>query len=401
MLKYLRGFARVRISGASPEDCLNRMTRADLPFWDLRKETEMVVSCCVYLSQLPMVEEAARRAQCSLEVKDRRGLPVWAAGLRMTLVFGVGLAVCAALYLQNYVWFVRVDGPLCIGRTRIVEALKDEGVAFGAWGPGIISQSVKHRLLKRIPELSWLAVNRSGGVVTVLYSCRDPQPPEPYPFEVSNIVAERAGIITKIEVLHGFPAVEEGDAVTEGQLLISGLAEWPVHTQATRSVAEVYAKTLRQTRVQTPSTYLKKVYTGRIETCKYLICQNKRRKISGNSSIFGTFCDKMRNRDTIALPGEYALPIEIETLTLREYRLEEVSLTDLEAEELLSSAADRSVGQNIIGRIISGSGNLQKNNGSYTLDAERYCDELISVTVPVRLLGEDGYSGESNQCREN
>ena len=76
-------------------------------------------------------------------------------------------------------------------------------------------------------------------------------------------------------------------------------------------------------------------------------------------------------------------------------------MSETEAAEILISSADRSVAQSIVGRIVSGSETLQKNNGSWELDAERYCEELISVTVPVRLLGEDGYSGENHQRREN
>ncbi len=403
MLKILRGYAEIRITGASPEDCLNRMTRADLPFWQLRREDAFSMICRIYLSQLPLVEEAARRSQCAVEVVFRRGLSVWAEGLRRrpVLVLGVLLAVAATLYLQNYVWFVRIEGPREIPEQLLREALKTEGVRFGAWGPSLDSQAIKNRMLNRIPELRWLGVNRSGGIVTVSAVLRAPEPPEPPQYAVTNIVASRPGIVTSVEVINGFPTVGVGDAVTEGQLLVSGLADWTTHTQATRSVAEVYAFTFRRMDVCTPETWLKRVYTGREETCRYLIRENKRRKISGNSSIFGTSCDKMISREVMSLPGGFCFPVEIETVVLREYRLEPEELEQEEAMSLLSTAADRSVGQNIIGTITSGSGSIQKKNGSFTMHAERYCEELISVSIPVKLLGEDGYSGETHQRGEN
>ena len=42
---------------------------------------------------------------------------------------------------------------------------------------------------------------------------------------VTNIVARRAGLITKVEALEGQAMVLPGTTVTEGQLLISGVSE--------------------------------------------------------------------------------------------------------------------------------------------------------------------------------
>ena len=403
MLKLLRGYAVIRVTGAVPESFLNRMTRADLPFWRLERENEFSLVCRINLSQLPLAEEAARRSQCTLTLLQKKGLPVWAAGLagRPVLIIGILFAVAAALFLQNYVWFVQIEAPEDIPEELLRTVLAEEGVRFGVWGPDLDSQSLKNRMLNRIPELRWIGVNCSGGIATVLCEVRNPEPPEPSPYEVTNIVAARAGIITQIDVYNGFAAVGVGDAVTEGQLLVSGIAEWVTHTQATRSDAEVFADTFRRISLQTPIQCQRKVYTGREETCVYLILQNKRRKISGNSSIFGTSCDKMIKRSYLTLPGGYALPAETEIVTLREYRLEAAELSRQEAGKLLHDAADRSIAGKMIGEITSGEDNLQKNNGCFILTAERFCNELISRTVPVKLLGEEGYSGEKHQRREN
>ena len=402
MLKLLRGYAEIRITGASPEDCLNRMTYADLPFWKLRRENDFSLLLRVHLPHLPLVEEAARRAQCEVEM-SRRGLPVWAEGLRKrpVLLIGVLLGVLTAMYLQNYIWFVRIDVPREIPEQQLREVLQQEGIRFGAWGPLIDSQQIKNRMLQRMPELRWIGVNRSGGIVTVKAAIREPEPPEPPTFSVSNLIAARPGIITEIDVINGFPTVGVGDAVVEGQVLISGLAEWTTHTQSTRSVGEVYASTLRKITIKTPVEWQKRVYTGREETCIYVIYENKRRKISGNSSIFGTSCDKMVKRENLSLYGGYAFPVEIEKVLLREYRLEPTEYSQAEAHSILSAFADRSIGDKIIGSITSGSETIQKINGSFTMKAERFCNELISVSVPVKLLGEDDYFGENHQRGAN
>lgn len=404
MLKLLRETAEIEVTGASAPLCLNRWTAADLPFWGLRRETEFVFRCRVYGSQLNEICREAGRAWCEVRVVRRYGLPCLLRGLRRrpVLAGGLLLALLAAWHLQSYVWFLRVEGNDRVSPEEILHALAEEGVCFGAWGPDLDSEDLKNRMLNKIPALRWLAVNREGGVVTVLVAEREREEPVEDTAGVAHVVAARPGIIREISVYNGFTELKPGDAVLTGDILISGLAEWTTHVQATRARGEVYADTLRVTEPVCPACALKKTYTGRKETCVTLVAERKRIKIKGNSSILGTSCDRMIETSTWTLPGGWALPVTVETVTLLEYETEPQPLSQEQAEALLGEEALRLTRTKMVaGRVENGSTAIYKTQDGYRCRGVWNCVELISKTLPVELFGEDEENGETDQRGTN
>ena len=404
MLRRLRGTAEIEVTGASAPLCLNRWTAADLPFWALRRDSELVFRCRVYEAQLPQICEQAARVWCEVRVLQRFGLPGLLRRLRRRpiLAAGLPLAVALAFFLQSYVWFLRVEGNERLSEQEILRALAEEGVCFGAWGPDLNSEDLKNRMLMRVPALRWLAVNREGGLVTVLVAEREREEPPLETEGVAHIVATRPGILREISVVNGFTDKKPGEAVAEGDILISGIAEWTTHVQATRAMGEVYADTLRVSELACPASAVGKRYTGRTETCVTLIVQRKRRKISGNSSIFGIRCDRMIETSTWTLPGGYALPVTVETVTLREYEPEPLALSRDRAQALLEGESRRlTLNQMTAGRIEGGSAAIYKSQNGYRCRGVWNCVELISKTLPVELFGEDDVNGKTDQRGTN
>ena len=399
MLSRLRESLELEIRGAAPLRCLNRWTAAGVAFRRVEIPEPMLIRCRVPAADYPAALREAGRSQCALRILKRRGLPVLLRRLRArpVLSFGVPLAIALSLFLQNFVWFVQVSGNQRVSKEEILQALCEEGVRFGAWGPGLDSEMLKNRMLNRVPALRWLAVNREGGVVTVLTAERQEETaPEPS-FPAANLVASRDGLVREITVLNGFPAVESGDLVKAGDLLVSGVQEWTVRTQVTCAKGEVYADTLHSLDLICPAEALEKVYTGREERCVTIIFQRKRRKISGNSGIFGGSCDRMIETREWTLPGGFRLPIAVETETLREYQLIHHGLSREEASALLDSEALRLVNAEMTaGQVLSGSSQVQITENRCFCRSQLNCLELISRTVPVELFGEEENHGKAH-----
>ena len=402
MLRRLRSVVLLEVRGAAPLRCLNRWTAADLSFWKLEYLSVFSFRCLAYEKELPLLEREAGRAQCETRVLRRTGLPVLLRRLRARPVISAGtvLALGAVFLLQNFVWFLRVEGNERLSAQTILQALAEEGVRFGAWGPGLDSEDLKNRMLNRVPELRWLAVNREGGLVTVLTAERQPEEPALEKEGVTNLIAARPGLVRELRVLNGFAQVAPGDAVAEGDLLISGVMEWTNRVQVTRAMGEVYADTLHAMAIICPDTAWEKRYTGRVERCLTIIFQRKRRKLSGNSSIFGTMCDRMIETRTWTLPGGYTLPVSLELETLREYSPEPTPISEAEAASLLKAEAERLTRTRLVsGQIQRESAVIQKKQNSFCCRTVLNCLELISRTVPAELFGEEENHGKADQRR--
>lgn len=399
MLKYLQGTRIVELCGAEPERCLNALTFSDLPFWELEKLDEFCVRFTIYERDWTCVERTATRKQCQVKLVRKRGLRTTFAGIsrRPFLFLGVAAAVLTALWIQNYMWFFQVEGTRDLEPDLILRLLDEEGVSFGAYGVGLNAEEVKNRMMLRIPELRWLAVNRDGGIVHVLVAEREEEAVSDDTQGVWNVVAARDGIITSVHVYNGFAQVKPGDTVSRGQLLVSGFADWETHIQATHAEAEVYAETMRTCEAVTQVQSSVKIYTGRTEVCKTLIFQRNRRKISGNSSIFGDKCDKMIQIQQLTLPGGYVLPIWLETVTYSEYELMPVRLTQDQAERILMREVEReNAGRMTAGQIERTSCVWNLSESAWSCKAQLFCNELISRSVPVYLFGEEEENGETH-----
>ncbi len=390
----------LEITGACPARCFNRWASSNLSVWHTVRRSEMVYTCQALAIELRELQREAARAQCEIRVLDRRGLPLLLRQLRHrpVLLYGLPLVVLLSLVLQNFVWFIRLEGNRSIPDAKILQALWSDGLRFGAWAPGLDSDQINSKLLNEIPELKWLTVNHSGGLVTV--ECAERERPEPF-LETegpADLIATRPGLIREIHVINGFAAVAAGDTVKAGDLLISGVMEWTTHVQATRAAGEVYAATLRSSELVCPSQYVEKRYTGRQTRCVTLIFQRIRRKISGNSSIFGTSCDRMIETINWTLPGGYELPVALEVETMREYRLLPAELPARAASEQLNLEAERLTSLALTaGTIESTKTVIQKTKDSYHCRASMNCVELISKTVPAELTREDDDYGEADQ----
>lgn len=391
MLRYLRGSRQIELSGADPESALNAMTKEGIPFRKLTRIDDFHLRCEIYDAHWESVCRAVKRRQCEAKTIDRRGLWVDCLWMRRrpVLIAAVLLSVSLALWLQNYMWFFRVEGAADVDPELILAQLEEEGVCFGGWGPGLETERIKNRMLLRNPSLKWIGVNRDGAVVHVLLSERAEEQPPDDREGVCNVVAERAGIVTRIHTYNGFAAVEPGDAVTEGELLVSGMADLETHTQLTHAEAEVYAKTMRQSTVRTPGQYGVKIYTGRTEECKTIIFKTFRRKISGNSSNFGMMCDKITKIQQLCLPGGYQLPIYLETVTISEYRIDHETLSEELGRAILCDGAARiALSAMRAGQIERQYLSLYEHDGFYEGQVQLFCQELISRTVPVYMFGE-------------
>lgn len=397
MIRFLKGYFKIRILGADPIRALNLLTERKIDFWSIERPDELTVCCCVAMQDFAAAERAALCAMCAVTVLREYSARRTFGGLRrrLVLIFGTALACLLALFLQNFVWVVRVEGNVTVPTQQLYQQLEEVGVCFGAWAPALDSHTVQFRMMNRVDKLAWLAVNRQGGVVTVLVSEREDVATDLDRRVFTNLVAARPGVLTKVDVYNGFAEVKTGEAVVTGQILVSGMADWETHTQITRAMGEIFAQTLHQQTFCLPEETAAKHYTGRTFRQISLVLGRKRIKISGNSGISYPSCDKMTYRSVCTLPGGYRFPLTVETVVFREYTLEAVSMPENEAKRQMTDYSDRYIrGQMIAGTVLGREDTLTEEDGAYRLVTAFSCEEMIAR---VRY-NEEVTDGTNDQC---
>ena len=73
-VRFFLGEARVRITGACPEGCLNAFSRAGVEFWDICREDALHYCVSIRPGAVQRAQTLGLRAFCTVECLGQRGL---------------------------------------------------------------------------------------------------------------------------------------------------------------------------------------------------------------------------------------------------------------------------------------------------------------------------------------
>ena len=146
------------------------------------------------------------KALAELEKNDlcrSGGVPVFWRRLRRRYVLLAGAVLTLVLMFGGnlVIWDFQVSGNDTVPTETILRALEDYGITVGSPGLHIDQETMRNHVLLALPEVSWLAVNVRGCVAHVQVVERHRPPEAADRSAVTNIVARRSGLITKVEAL--------------------------------------------------------------------------------------------------------------------------------------------------------------------------------------------------------
>jgi similar to stage IV sporulation protein len=221
-----------------------------------------------------------------------------------------------------------------VAEEEILRALEECGVTYGTFGLGIDSGMLRNRMLLKVPQLSYVAVNVSGCRAYVQVRERVMPPELIRDKDPANVVARRAGLVLNVRALDGVASVLPGTSVTEGQLLISGVEDLEtLGARVLASLGSVQARTWYELSTEVPLTAQEKQYTGKEKCGISLIVGKQRLKFFSNSSIEGAKYDKITNNYSGSVLG-IPLPVRLGVESWRFYETASVRLDPVWAEKL-------------------------------------------------------------------
>ena len=301
----LSGTISAKITGACPEDCLSRMAAAGIRFRDFQKQDELTV--CVKISQRDIftVRQCAKKSMCSVEFLGISGLipRLQAMGKRIFYLPVLAGLVALVFWLQSHIWFFTVSGNETVPAEKILWVLEENGIQFFTRADSLDMNTVKNQILEDLPELGWITINTEGGHAQVVVRERTEKPALSKDAAPSNVVAKKSGVISQVEVTGGTASVTEGDIVSEGDLLISGVSDLETTLLLTRAQGEVYAHTWNPVTAKTADSITEKVYTGRERTGYQLTLGKKTINFFKSSGISYVDYDKITENVRAVLPG--------------------------------------------------------------------------------------------------
>jgi sporulation protein YqfD len=373
----------VELTSADPSSALHAINFAGITVFNARQIGDLTLRFLVQRRNYRKLHALAKKRGEMLQFSSKKGL-YWVAKQilrRPILVLGCLLILWLTLFLPSHIYFVEVEGNITLPARLIIEKADECGLSFGTHRREVRSEKMKNALLQAIPELQWAGINTYG--CRAVISVRERTVPEKQNITgaVSSIVAARDGVIQELIVQRGNAACKVGQAVKEGQVLISGYSDLGICIRATQAQGDVFAQTRRHLTAVSPSQSLQRGQTER-QVKKYsLIIGKKQINFCKDSGISDSSCDKMYSVNYITLPGGFKLPIALVTEVWTWYDTSPGQINEEKAGRILSDFSGHYLtGIMTAGQIQQRREVIQHADGIYILQGQFACVEMIGKT---------------------
>ena len=379
----LRGNVWLEVQGAEPSRFLNRLAEAGLAFWDAEPEDDLTLRLAVRTRDLEAAKSLAARCQCTVTPLELRGVPAVRRKLRRRVTLMAGLAVCFALLALSslFVWDIEVEGNEKLTKGEILRALAESGVKPGSFWPSWSADTIKNEVILRLPELAWVGVSVDSSRATVRVRERNEAPELRDNDEPHSVTARKTGIIENIQVYLGAPLVQAGDAVLEGETLVTGRVESGLGTvRYVHASAKVEARTYYELTAAAPLVANRMVERSG-HTRWALVLGGGRLNLYLGGSELPEGCTRETTEYKLEWPGVFSLPVALVREQILEYDVIAETVDRDELEERLqlrlSEELERLLGDR--GEALSQTCSASERGGMLYVTLRAECLEDIAV----------------------
>lgn len=380
IFRSFAGALRVELTSADIADLLTTINNAEITLTDIKSKNNLITEVTVCRRDFRHLNALVAKRGDQLKIVRKIGI-YWSLTQirnRSILAAGIVAILLAALFLPTRVLFVRVEGNRSVTTQSILDAAESVGISFGAMRGKVRSEAVKNALLSAMPQLQWAGVNTYGCVAIISVEERTEIGQINKFDNVSSIVAKCDGFVKEITVTRGSALCKVGEAVTAGQVLISGYTDCGIIIKATAAQGEVYAETGHNICAITPIAYTQRTQKKR-EVRKYSVIFGKKIiNLFKDSGISPNSCVKIYEEKYLTLPGGFQLPFGLACEKLIHYDNEKVTSDDIQSYSWLEQYSDAYLlSQMVAGKILDKQVKMKHIDEVVCFDGNYSCYEMI------------------------
>ncbi len=317
---YITGYLRISIEGYYIERFINICRKENIPVWNIKKEKEIRLAFNIKIKDFKKICKIAKTTKCKLKIKKKKGFPFILNRYRKRKIFAIFLILVIILIgmSSNYVWNIEVIEENGNNLENIMQNLNQSGLVVGKRKSELNTKEVINKVRLERNDIAWMGIELKGTNAIVKVVKSDEKPDIIDENEYCSIVADKAGIITKISAQDGTANVKVGDTINEGETLINGWVEGKY-----TGIRYVHAKGEIQAKVwYTKHKFIEYNTTEKRETGeqeeKYAIKFNNFKINLGKGVSKFEIYDTIETKNKFKIFSDFYLPISIVKTTNKE-----------------------------------------------------------------------------------
>ncbi len=162
------------------------------------------------------------------------------AKTRFVLAALVLAAFCGLFVLSRFCWDIEVSGDA--EESAVLAVLEEKGIKKGCPLSRIKIDETENFLASRIESSMYCLLDVEGCRLYVTVIQRETAPPVVDLNQSADLVSEYDGVLTRLLTISGTPAVNVGDRITKGQVIIGGIRTYNDGTTSpVRALGEAWA----------------------------------------------------------------------------------------------------------------------------------------------------------------
>ena len=358
---YISGYLRINIEGYYIERFINICRKENIPVWNIKKEKDIRLAFNIKIKDFKKICKIAKTTKCKLKIKKKKGFPFILNRYKKRKIFAIFLILVIILIgmSSNYVWNIEVIEENGNNLENIMQNLNQSGLGVGKRKSEINTKEVINKVRLERNDIAWMGIELKGTNAIVKVVKSDEKPDIIDENEYCSIVADKAGIITKISAQDGTANVKVGDTINEGETLINGWVEGKyTGIRYVHAKGEIQAKVWHTKHKVIEYNTTEKRETGNQEE-KYAIKFNNFKINLGKGVSKFEIYDTIETENKFKIFSDFYLPISIVKTTNKEienvqkkYNKEEAKMLGIkELEEELNNEIENK--DNIVNKNIN------------------------------------------------
>ncbi len=337
LIRYFRGYVKIKIIGYAPERFLNLCASRHIIIWNLERQGEEY-TCCMTLQGFLQLRKITRKTKTTIHIQEKHGFFSFMRFLNKRKFFFIGIATSFILFivLSFFIWDIDISGNISHTDEELLAFLQEQKVAVGVTKHSLDGEEIVRLIRTNYPDIVWVSTQIKG--TRLFIDLRESETSGQEILnneEASDLVAEQAGTITSMITRQGKPLVKEGDTVEAGQLLVQGRLEILNDSgevtayQYCHADADIDLKSTMPYSETIPLAYEKKVFTEKER--KHFILTLFGKEICLGRKIPYEHYESKAQYYPLKLGKNFYLPVGFTIETFQEFRLEEAEYEKKEA----------------------------------------------------------------------
>lgn len=207
LINYILGYVNIDVEGFYIERFMNICISKRIFLWNMNRKKSSIMSVSIGIQDFKNIKEVAKKSGCKVKINEKKGLPFIFNRYKKRKIFLIMLLIilCAMYILSNFIWNIEITGLEKIKSEDIYGALENSGLKIGTKKNDINTKDIVNNIRLKREDIAWIGIDIKGtnAKVNIVEATEKPEIIEED--EYCNIIANKKGIITKINALNGTP----------------------------------------------------------------------------------------------------------------------------------------------------------------------------------------------------